>query len=194
MKKKKLSLKTWSSTTVKTWGVFQCQCSHKFWKYINQEGFSFCIKVGKSASHFNWGLIRVSVWEVKHASAQNQAWGRKRFKQEEGIPDSVWLTDFGLSAVGLDQRTQQERSHRRGPLPDLLPQTEHLSRLSSPPRGPDDGTLQLRVRRVAIQLRTIGDEFNATLLHRAVSVATESPLWFQRGTAADARVAFLNST
>ncbi|XP_011607015.1 bcl-2-binding component 3 [Takifugu rubripes] len=73
---------------------------------------------------------------------------------------------------GLDQRTQQERSHRRGPLPDLLPQTEHLSRLSSPPRGPDDGTLQLRVRRVAIQLRTIGDEFNATLLHRA-----DAPYW-----------------
>lgn len=73
-----------------------------------------------------------------------------------------------LSAPGLDQETQEEPCNRQGPLPDLLPQTEHLSRLSSPLRGPNDLTLQLRVRRTAIQLRTIGDEFNATLLHRAV--------------------------
>lgn len=92
---------------------------------------------------------------------------------EEGIQDLDNLqTLSGVSAVGLVQETQQEPCHRQGPLPDLLPQTEHLSRLSTHRRGPGDSTVQPGVRRVAIQLRTIGDEFNATLLHRAVSVET----------------------
>lgn len=94
--------------------------------------------------------------------------GRKH-KIEEVIQDLYNLqTLSGLSAVGLVQEAQQEPCHRQGPLPDLLPQTEHLSRLSIHRRGPGDST----VRRVAIQLRTIGDEFNATILHRVVSVET----------------------
>lgn len=74
--------------------------------------------------------------------------------------------------------SEQEQCNRQGPLPDLLPQTEHLSRLSSPHTGPTDGTVQLRARRMAIQLRTIGDEFNATLLHRAVRGQSQSRLGF----------------
>ncbi|XP_013887814.1 bcl-2-binding component 3 isoform X1 [Austrofundulus limnaeus] len=51
----------------------------------------------------------------------------------------------------------QQDSSRPGPLPDLLPHNEHLSRAAA----------QLDVSRVAGQLRTIGDEFNAAMLRRA---------------------------
>lgn len=84
-----------------------------------------------------------------------------------------------LPAAGWDQETP---CSRRGPLPDLLPPTERLSRLSSPHRGPPDHAVQLRVRRMAVQLRTIGDEFNAALLRRAVRGHTQS---LQRGPTGD---------
>ncbi|XP_017291760.1 uncharacterized protein LOC108247883 [Kryptolebias marmoratus] len=59
-------------------------------------------------------------------------------------------------------------SRRRGPLPDLLPQNEHLSRASVRRRGPGrEAALELDIRRVAGQLRVIGDEFNAAVLRRA---------------------------
>lgn len=81
-----------------------------------------------------------------------------------------------LRGAGLEQEPHQEPCNRQGPLPDLLPQTEHLSRLSSPPGGPSDHAVELRVRRMAIQLRSIGDELNATLLHGVVRGQTQSLL------------------
>lgn len=60
-------------------------------------------------------------------------------------------------------------AHSQGPLPDLLPQNEHPSWASPQHRAPREAAAQeVDVRRVANQLRTIGDEFNATVLHRAV--------------------------
>ncbi|KAL3057905.1 hypothetical protein OYC64_008204 [Pagothenia borchgrevinki] len=68
----------------------------------------------------------------------------------------------------------QEASSRQGPLPDLLPQNEQLSWASPRHRAPGGEAVQEQViRRVAHQLRTIGDEINATVLHRAGAV----PLW-----------------
>ncbi|MEQ2177472.1 hypothetical protein GOODEAATRI_003953 [Goodea atripinnis] len=63
----------------------------------------------------------------------------------------------------------QDTSSQQGPLPDLLPQNEHSSRSSPPHRLSLEGEVeqQLDVRRVASQLRMIGDEFSATILHRA---------------------------
>ena len=64
---------------------------------------------------------------------------------------------------------RQEASSRQGPLPDLLPQNEHPSWASPHHRAPRGEAVQdLEVRRVANQLRAIGDEFNATVLLRAV--------------------------
>ncbi|XP_038549512.1 bcl-2-binding component 3 [Micropterus salmoides] len=63
---------------------------------------------------------------------------------------------------------QQSDSAREEPLPDLLPQNEPPSWASPhhrPPRA--EAVQELEVRRVADQLRAIGDEFNATVLHRA---------------------------
>uniref|UniRef100_UPI0037E99257 bcl-2-binding component 3 n=1 Tax=Semicossyphus pulcher TaxID=241346 RepID=UPI0037E99257 len=50
----------------------------------------------------------------------------------------------------------------RGPLPDLLPQNE---RPSLAPRR--EAVQELEIRRVAHQLRAIGDEYNAAVLRRA---------------------------
>lgn len=61
----------------------------------------------------------------------------------------------------------QEASRRQGPLPDLLPQNEHPPWASPEHRAPrEEAAQELEVRRVANQLRAIGDEFNATVLHR----------------------------
>lgn len=58
-------------------------------------------------------------------------------------------------------------------MPDLLPQNEHPSWASPNHRAPREGAVrELEVRRVANQLRAIGDEFNATVLHRAVRGGT----------------------
>uniref|UniRef100_A0A1A7XVJ7 BCL2 binding component 3 n=1 Tax=Iconisemion striatum TaxID=60296 RepID=A0A1A7XVJ7_9TELE len=54
---------------------------------------------------------------------------------------------------------------RRGPLPDLLPQNEHPSRVRVPGAA---AARDMDVLRVAQQLRTVGDEFNAVALHRAL--------------------------
>ncbi|KAI4815810.1 hypothetical protein KUCAC02_005937, partial [Chaenocephalus aceratus] len=73
------------------------------------------------------------------------------------------------------EREPQEASSRQGPLPDLLPQNEQLSWASPPRHGAPGGeAVQVQViRRVAHQLRAMGDEINATVLHRAGAV----PLW-----------------
>lgn len=60
----------------------------------------------------------------------------------------------------------------QGPLPDLLPHNEH------PPRAPnqDEASRERAVResdarRLGDQLRTMGDEYNAMVLRRAVRVS-----------------------
>lgn len=74
-----------------------------------------------------------------------------------------------FSAADLDLDESQEASRRQGPLPDLLPQTEHPSWASPHHRAPRGEAVQeLEVRRVASQLRAIGDQLNATIFRRAV--------------------------
>ncbi|XP_008424868.1 bcl-2-binding component 3 [Poecilia reticulata] len=68
-----------------------------------------------------------------------------------------------------NKEEQQDASRQQGPLPDLLPQNEHSS-WDSPPQQLGVGgeaAQQLDVIRVAGQLRMIGDQFNAMILHRA---------------------------
>ncbi|CAK6957826.1 bcl-2-binding component 3 [Scomber scombrus] len=65
----------------------------------------------------------------------------------------------------LDRVELMEASRRQGPLPDLLPQNEHSSWASQHHRA-SMGEPELEVRRLASQLRTIGDEFNTTVLRR----------------------------
>ncbi|KAF0030221.1 hypothetical protein F2P81_016952 [Scophthalmus maximus] len=73
-----------------------------------------------------------------------------------------------FSAADLDLDESQEASRRQGPLPDLLPQTEHPSWASPHHRAPRGEAVQeLEVRRVASQLRAIGDQLNATIFRRA---------------------------
>uniref|UniRef100_A0A3B5QUD8 Uncharacterized protein n=1 Tax=Xiphophorus maculatus TaxID=8083 RepID=A0A3B5QUD8_XIPMA len=60
-----------------------------------------------------------------------------------------------------EHQDASRRGSRQGPLPDLLPQNEHSS-WDSPPQ-------QLDVIRVASQLRMIGDQFNAMILHRHIA-------------------------
>uniref|UniRef100_A0A3Q1HIL4 BCL2 binding component 3 n=1 Tax=Anabas testudineus TaxID=64144 RepID=A0A3Q1HIL4_ANATE len=72
-----------------------------------------------------------------------------------------------VSAADSERDEHQEAFSRQGPLPDLLPQNEHPSWPSPHHRGARGEALQeLEVRRVATQLRVIGDEFNATVLRR----------------------------
>ncbi|XP_076014726.1 bcl-2-binding component 3 [Genypterus blacodes] len=62
----------------------------------------------------------------------------------------------------------QQASSRQGPLPDLLPQNELPSWALPRYRGPqEENQVQPEVRRVAAQLRAIGDDLNATMLRGA---------------------------
>ncbi|XP_010744473.3 bcl-2-binding component 3 [Larimichthys crocea] len=75
---------------------------------------------------------------------------------------------FSGEQSGSDREEHQEACSRQGPLPDLLPQNEHPSWVSTHHRAPREEAVQeMEVRRVANQLRAIGDEFNATVLRRA---------------------------
>ncbi|XP_020499176.2 bcl-2-binding component 3 [Labrus bergylta] len=56
-----------------------------------------------------------------------------------------------------------DASSRLGPLPDLLPQNDPHPSMAL--RG--EAAQELEIRRVAHQLRMIGDEYNATVLRRA---------------------------
>lgn len=62
----------------------------------------------------------------------------------------------------MDGEESADASRRLGPLPDLLPQNEHHLMDNR-----EEVVQELEVRRVALQLRTIGDEYNATVLRRA---------------------------
>lgn len=73
---------------------------------------------------------------------------------------------------------QQDASSCQGPLPDLLPQNEQPP-WASPPRQRGLGgeaTQQEEQRRIANQLRIIGDEFNSAILRRA-HVAPQRQDW-----------------
>lgn len=59
-----------------------------------------------------------------------------------------------------------EAHSRQGPPPDLLPQNEHPSWASAHHRAPREEAEQ-EVRRLASQLRVIGDQFDATVRRRA---------------------------
>ncbi|XP_040929265.1 bcl-2-binding component 3 isoform X2 [Betta splendens] len=81
-------------------------------------------------------------------------------------------TAVAPSALSEDQSGYEIEEHqgtfsRQGPLPDLLPRNEHPPWPSPPHRAPRGEAVQeMEVRRVANQLRAIGDEFNATVLRR----------------------------
>ncbi|XP_054651293.1 bcl-2-binding component 3 isoform X2 [Dunckerocampus dactyliophorus] len=62
-----------------------------------------------------------------------------------------------LSTAQSDERRHQVALHRRRPLPDLLPQDEHESADPLP-------ATWLDATAVGEQLRTIGDDFNASVL------------------------------
>lgn len=83
------------------------------------------------------------------------------------------MTNLHFCAIDSDREEHQQADGGQGPLPDLLPQSEHPSWVTSQNRAPRErAARELEVRRVANQLRTIGDEYNATVLHRAVSRTT----------------------
>lgn len=69
---------------------------------------------------------------------------------------------FSGEQSDLDGEEHTDASSRLGPLPDLLPQNEHPAMAL---RG--EAEQQLEIRRLAHQLRLIGDEYNATVLRRA---------------------------
>ena len=73
---------------------------------------------------------------------------------------------MSLSATDPDAETS---SRRRGPLPDLLPQNERAQRASQHGALRREAAQEMELRRVANQLKVIGDEFNAAVLRRAVS-------------------------
>uniref|UniRef100_A0A3Q1AY04 Uncharacterized protein n=1 Tax=Amphiprion ocellaris TaxID=80972 RepID=A0A3Q1AY04_AMPOC len=105
----------------------------------------------------------------------------------------VLFSEFISSFSGPDSDREEhlQASSRQGPPPDLLPQNEHPSWASPQHRAPRGEAVQeLELLRVANQLRVIGDEFNATVLRRAVSEGMGSPeLWFltlERGEALSA--------
>lgn len=88
-------------------------------------------------------------------------------KKNNGKKFSVLFSEFNFcfSAADLDGEELQEASSQQGPLPDLLPQNEHPSWASQHHR---EAAQELEVSRLANQLRAIGDEFNTTVLRRAV--------------------------
>ncbi|XP_049582033.1 bcl-2-binding component 3 [Syngnathus scovelli] len=69
-----------------------------------------------------------------------------------------------VSGEQSNQR-QTQAAHRRGPLPDLLPRDQRPVGGGPHPRG--EATLEARpidTTAVGLQLRTIGDQFNASVL------------------------------
>ncbi|XP_077422929.1 bcl-2-binding component 3 [Vanacampus margaritifer] len=86
-------------------------------------------------------------------------------------PPSQLNAVFGEQSDGGQQR--QEAAHQRGPLPDLLPRDPRPFGGRSHPRG--EATLEARhvdTTAVAQQLRTIGDQFNASMMR-----AHDAPQW-----------------
>ncbi|XP_047248060.1 uncharacterized protein LOC124884276 isoform X1 [Girardinichthys multiradiatus] len=92
-----------------------------------------------------------------------------RLVKDESSRRTVSPSDLSGEQPDSNSAEHQDTSSQQGPLPDLLPQNEHSSRSSPPHHLSLEGEVeqQLDVRRVASQLRMIGDEFSATILHRA---------------------------
>lgn len=90
-----------------------------------------------------------------------------KIKREKNCSDLVFF--YFCCGADLDMQA----SSRQGPLPDLLPQNEQPSRASPHRRAARGGEAvqEMEVRRVANQLRAIGDEFNIVVLRRAVRVS-----------------------
>ncbi|XP_041851311.1 uncharacterized protein LOC121646426 [Melanotaenia boesemani] len=80
-----------------------------------------------------------------------------------GGEDRAGPSDLSAEQSGLKREEYQSPSSRQGALPDLLPRNEQPSRASPPAQL----VQEMEIRRVANQLRMIGDEFNATVLRRA---------------------------
>lgn len=78
-------------------------------------------------------------------------------KEETGCAPSA----FSGEQSDLGREVSVDSSRRLEPLPDLLPQSEHHL------MDDREEAEELEVMRVAHQLRTIGDEYNATVLRRA---------------------------
>ncbi|KAK5869167.1 hypothetical protein PBY51_010119 [Eleginops maclovinus] len=88
-------------------------------------------------------------------------------RREERGRGAVAPSVFSGEQSDSHREEPQEASSRQGPLPDLLPQNEHLSWASPHHRAPGEEAVQEQdIRRVAQQLRTVGDELNTTVLHR----------------------------
>ncbi|XP_056230956.1 uncharacterized protein LOC130168256 isoform X2 [Seriola aureovittata] len=92
-----------------------------------------------------------------------------RWREERG-GGAATPSAFSGEESDSDREEHQEASSQQGPLPDLLPQNEHPSWASLHHRAPRREAVQeMGVRRVASQLRAIGDEYNARVLHRAAA-------------------------
>ncbi|XP_022594287.1 uncharacterized protein LOC111216916 [Seriola dumerili] len=90
-----------------------------------------------------------------------------RWREERG-GGAATPSAFSGEESDSDREEHQEASSQQAPLPDLLPQNEHPSWASLHHRAPRREAVQeMGVRRVASQLRAIGDEYNARVLHRA---------------------------
>lgn len=91
-------------------------------------------------------------------------------QREERSRGTAQPSAFSGEQSDSDREEHQEASRQRGPLPDLLPQNEHQSWASQhhgATGGEAEEQQELEVRRLADQLRVIGDEFNTTVLRRA---------------------------
>lgn len=89
-------------------------------------------------------------------------------RRDETSRGAVAPGDLSGEQPDSDREEPLQASSRQGPPPDLLPQNEHPSWASPRHRAPRGEAVQeLELRRVANQLRVIGDEFNATVLRRA---------------------------
>ncbi|XP_008294886.1 bcl-2-binding component 3 [Stegastes partitus] len=98
-------------------------------------------------------------------------------RRDERNRGTVAPSDISGEQSDSDREDRLQASSRQGPPPDLLPQNEHPSWASPQHRAPRGEAVQeLELRRVANQLRAIGDEFNATVLRR-VHVAPHWQDW-----------------
>ncbi|XP_029302881.1 bcl-2-binding component 3 [Cottoperca gobio] len=89
-------------------------------------------------------------------------------EREEMVGGSVASSVFSGEHSDSYRQERQEASSRQGPLPDLLPHNEHPSWASPHHRSPRGEAVQeLEIWRMAHRIRAIGDELEATVLHRA---------------------------
>ncbi|XP_034461028.1 uncharacterized protein LOC117773319 isoform X2 [Hippoglossus hippoglossus] len=89
-------------------------------------------------------------------------------RREERDGGAVKPSALSGEESDADIEEHQRASSQQGPLPDLLPRNEPPSWSAPYHRDPRrEAEQELEVRRVASQLRAIGDQYNATVLRRA---------------------------